>query len=146
MTSLQKLSMSIFFAAPLLHILIVGNALPPALEMSKSRLTKWVVITTINHPKQAIKTLAEIIEWRVVVVADEKTPEQWHLDNVDILDIEKQKTLGYKILPLLPYSHYGWASWARPPILLMPQNCKHHHSEHRIPGLWPVRKVASFTC
>ena len=99
--------MSTAVAAALLLVLIVGNALLSASEIARSRHTNWIVITTISHPTQTIKTLAEASDWRVVVVADEKTPKEWHLDNVDILDIEKQKNLGYRILSLLPYSHYG---------------------------------------
>jgi hypothetical protein len=71
--------------------------------------SKWVVITTINYPTETVKTLASAHGWRVVVVADQKTPKDWQLDNVDILDVEKQKTLEFKILPLLPYNHYGCA-------------------------------------
>lgn len=69
----------------------------------------WVVITTTNHPTQTIKALASAPQWRVVVVTDQKTPKDWQLENVDILDIKRQQTLDYKILQLLPYNHYGYA-------------------------------------
>lgn len=78
---------------------------PPA--PTKDKHSKWVVITTINYPTDTVKRLSRSPGWRVVIVTDQKTPKDWQLDNVDILDMEKQKTLDYNILPLLPYNHYG---------------------------------------
>lgn len=85
------------------------------LQMSQSTLapanqklqSNWVVITTINHPTQTVTTIAKAAGWKVVVVADKKTPKDWQVENVDILDLEKQETLNFKIKPLLPYNHYG---------------------------------------
>jgi len=69
--------------------------------------SNWVVVTTLNHTTESIRTLAEVPGWKVVVVADGKTPKDWELDNVIYLDMEKQRSLGYKVLPLLPYNHFG---------------------------------------
>lgn len=85
------------------------NLAPPASGPAREKPSNWVVITTINYPTETVKALAKAPGWRVVVVADQKTPRDWQLVDVDILDLEKQKTLDYKILPLLPYNHYGWA-------------------------------------
>lgn len=94
-------------SAALLFAFSAAAALSSASEVAGVTPSNWVVITTVNHPTQTIKTLANASGWRVVVVADQKTPRHWHLENVDILDIEKQKALNYRILPLLPYNHYG---------------------------------------
>ena len=67
----------------------------------------WVVITTINPPTQTVRTLAAAPGWRVVVVADNKTPKDWALENVDLLDVEMQRSLGYSIAALLPHNHYA---------------------------------------
>ena len=34
----------------------------------------FIVITTINHPSKAIKDFAELGDYRVIVVGDNKTP------------------------------------------------------------------------
>jgi hypothetical protein len=68
---------------------------------------KWIVVTTINYPTEAVKKLANIEGWKVVVVGDKKTPKDWNYTNCIYLSIEKQKELGYKIHDLLPYGHYG---------------------------------------
>lgn len=80
---------------------------PPASGPDRDKQSNWVVITTINHPTETVRTLAKAPSWHVVVVSDKKTPKDWHLDNVDVLDVEKQKTLDFEILPLIPYNHYG---------------------------------------
>ena len=62
----------------------------------------WIVVTTIQYPTEALKKLASIPGWHLVVVGDKKTPKDWHLQNCDYLDVEKQIKLGYKIAELLP--------------------------------------------
>ena len=46
---------------------------PPADEMHE----KWIVVTTINSPTAGVKKLAGIEGWKVVVVGDTETPEDW---------------------------------------------------------------------
>ena len=70
---------------------------------------RWIVVTTINYPTDTIRKLAAAPGWKVVVVADLKTPKDWALDNVDLISVEDQKSLHYRILPLLPNNHYGCA-------------------------------------
>lgn len=68
---------------------------------------KWIVVTTINYPTQALKQLAGLKDWRLVVVGDKKTPVDWHLDNCDFLSVELQEKLPYKIIQFLPWNHYS---------------------------------------
>lgn len=68
---------------------------------------KWIVVTTINYPTPALKKLAAQKDWHIVIVGDKKTPKDWHLDNCEFLDIEKQLNLGFKITHLVPYNHYS---------------------------------------
>ncbi|MBX9703355.1 MAG: hypothetical protein K2X39_04300, partial [Silvanigrellaceae bacterium] len=56
---------------------------------------KWIVVTTINYPTAALKKLAKLPDWRLVVVGDKKTPKDWHLDNCVFLDVEMQAKLPY---------------------------------------------------
>ena len=72
-----------------------------------STTDKYIVVTTINYPTQALKKLASQKGWRLVVVADKKTPVDWHLENCDFLSVEKQLSLGYAITKLLPWNHYS---------------------------------------
>jgi hypothetical protein len=44
-------------------------------------IDQWIVVTTINYPTQAVKKLASIPGWQLIVVADKKTPKDWHLEN-----------------------------------------------------------------
>ena len=46
---------------------------PPASEMHD----KWIVVTTIAHPTDQVKKLSKITGWRLIVVADTKTPKNW---------------------------------------------------------------------
>lgn len=68
---------------------------------------KWVVITSINYPTDALRKLAALPDWNLVVVADKKTPADWCLDNCHFLSVEKQLSLGLKIVDVLPWNHYA---------------------------------------
>jgi hypothetical protein len=67
---------------------------------------KWVVVTTIHYPTAALRKLATLDGWRLVVVGDRKTPKDWHLDNCEFISIERQQELDYEIIKLLPDNHY----------------------------------------
>jgi hypothetical protein len=67
---------------------------------------RWIVITTIAYPTNALIALAAENGWRVVIVADTKTPKDWNHKNCDFLSIERQKELGYSISRLVPYKSY----------------------------------------
>ncbi len=43
----------------------------------------------------------------MLVVADEKTPADWALENVEFLGMEEQRKLGYEILALTPLHSYA---------------------------------------
>jgi hypothetical protein len=68
---------------------------------------KWVVITSINSPTDAVRRLAMLPDWNVVIVADKKTPTDWYLEGCHFLSVEKQKSLPYKIVDILPWNHYA---------------------------------------
>ncbi|CAH1780485.1 unnamed protein product [Owenia fusiformis] len=67
---------------------------------------KWIIVTSISYPTQDVKSLANLPEWQLLVVADTKTPPDWHLDGVIFLSVAAQQSLGYKILEHIPYSSY----------------------------------------
>jgi hypothetical protein len=68
--------------------------------------SKWIVVTTINYPTQAIKKLSSLPGWNVVIVADKKTPSGWQTPGCIFLSVEDQLSLNYQIIPLLPWNHY----------------------------------------
>ena len=38
---------------------------------------KWIVVTTIQHPTEAVKALNYLKGWKLIVVGDRKTPKNW---------------------------------------------------------------------
>ena len=38
---------------------------------------RWIVLTTIQAPTEAVRALARIPGWSMVVIGDEKTPAKW---------------------------------------------------------------------
>lgn len=89
----------------MLIVSIQCNLISHALRADRSG-DKWIVVTTINYPSAGLKKLAALKSWNLVVIGDNKTPKDWHLDNCTFLSIEEQKTLGYEITKLLPENHY----------------------------------------
>lgn len=70
-------------------------------------MSKWIVVTSINKPTESLIQLNKIEDWNLVVVGDKKSPSNWNLPGCIYLDIEKQKSLGFKISKYLPYNHYA---------------------------------------
>eukprot|EP00906_Rhabdomonas_costata_P020517 RCo029880 len=74
------------------------------------RCEKWVVVTTIWKPSRALKQAAALPNWCMVVVLDKKTPTPFELpspDRVVILGVNDQTNLPYRIIPHLPWNHFG---------------------------------------
>lgn len=67
---------------------------------------KFIVITSIFSPTEAVKKFANIDGWHLIVVGDKKSPSDWKLPNVTFLGPEDQLKLGYEILDKLPWNHY----------------------------------------
>lgn len=76
------------------------------------QVTRWIVVTSIAPPNDVIRRLAALPDWRVVVVADQKTPQNWHCCNVTFLGIDEQADLGYEIVKHIPFNNYGYAATA----------------------------------
>ena len=82
---------------------LVEGALPARREAPHAR---WVVVTTINAPTDAIKKLAALPDWRVVVVGDTKTPANWAWPNVTYLSVAEQLSLGFSTTQLIKTRAY----------------------------------------
>jgi hypothetical protein len=69
------------------------------------------VITTINYATVDVRQYAQMFpNWRLVIVADRKTPIDWmqkNSVNCVFLSLQEQKTrLKYKTIRLIPYNSY----------------------------------------
>lgn len=68
---------------------------------------KWIVITTINEPTEAIFKFAALSAWKLVVVGDVGTPVDWNVPGVIFLPATMQQLLGYKISKRIPLKSYA---------------------------------------
>lgn len=66
-----------------------------------------IIVTTINPPTKAIEVLTQIPDHAVIIVADKKTPANWHYSKTRFLSIDEQADLGYHLLEYLPFDHYA---------------------------------------
>lgn len=85
------------------------NGLPPVAAASarvKDSCARWVLVTTVNPPTPAVKKLAALDGWCVVVVGDSKTPADWAWPNVTFLDLAAQAALGFSTHALLRTRSY----------------------------------------
>ncbi|RCN47518.1 hypothetical protein ANCCAN_06415 [Ancylostoma caninum] len=67
---------------------------------------KWIVVTSINYPSEDVKRLASLKGWNLVVVADRKTPADWHYDNVHFLSMDYQQKLHFRLSVVSPENSY----------------------------------------
>lgn len=68
---------------------------------------KFVVITSIHEPSQAIERFREWNGWEVVVVGDRKTPAGlWHLYGVTYLGLDRQANLFQDFAAAIPENTY----------------------------------------
>lgn len=68
---------------------------------------KYLIITSIFPPTEAVKEFSLKNEWKLIVVGDKKTPKIWEQVNVQFLSVKNQKKLDFKICGLLPWNHYS---------------------------------------
>lgn len=69
-------------------------------------MNKYIVITTINHPTDAIRQYAEWDGWNMVVVGDQKTPADWSCDGVKYLGLEEQAEIFGSVAADYPLNTY----------------------------------------
>ena len=72
----------------------------------KIKKNKFIIITSIFEPTEAVQKFSKKNDYRLVVVGDEKTPTNWSVDNVLYLSIHKQANIGSFLKNVLPYNHY----------------------------------------
>lgn len=66
-----------------------------------------IVITTINGPTGPIQAFANMQNKQLFVVADEKTPFPWSLENVHLIQAKSKSDIQSQTSRLLPVNHYS---------------------------------------
>lgn len=67
---------------------------------------KFIVITSVNPPTEAIAKFAALRDYTVVVVGDKKTPLSWHHPGVHFLDVETQQRDYEFFSATVPFNQY----------------------------------------
>jgi len=69
--------------------------------------SKFIIITSIFQPTEAVQVFAQMSDFQLVVVGDKKTPKDWNCPNVIFLPVDDNSLLKETKLQLaLPYNHY----------------------------------------
>jgi hypothetical protein len=69
---------------------------------------RFIVITTINHPTEAIKKIPEIAgDWQILIVADKKTPADWSLPGAFVITFDQQLNSDSQFARACPQNHYA---------------------------------------
>lgn len=69
-------------------------------------LKKFIVITSIFDPTEAVLEFSKKENYQLIVVGDKKTPENWYCNNVDYISTIQQEVLEFELAKTLPYHHY----------------------------------------
>jgi glyoxylase-like metal-dependent hydrolase (beta-lactamase superfamily II) len=69
-------------------------------------MDKFIVITSIFQPTEAIEKFAKLKGWKVIVVGDKKTATDWSYPGVTYLSPEGQNEVASKFSGLLPWNSY----------------------------------------
>ncbi|CAK9050087.1 unnamed protein product [Durusdinium trenchii] len=75
----------------------------------QERCERWIVVTSIFAPSEATRSLGAMTKqgWCFVVVADQNGPQDYDVEGVIYLTVERQKALHFHIMDYLPWRHFG---------------------------------------
>jgi len=76
-------------------------------KLSEGAMTNFTVVTSIHAPSAAVRSLARMEEFTLIVVGDKKSPASWECKDAVFLSAQRQHRLGYRMSSLLPWNHYG---------------------------------------
>lgn len=68
---------------------------------------RFIVITSIYPPTEAVKSFAELEGWQLVVAGDTKTPGDWLHPGVVYLSPDDQRQLNLSLIDSLPWNSYS---------------------------------------
>lgn len=69
-------------------------------------MKKFIVITSIFEPTEAISKFSKLNGFELVVVGDKKSPTNWENPNTTFLSHDYQENMNYRLKDFLPYNHY----------------------------------------
>lgn len=69
-------------------------------------MNKYIIITSIFGPTEAVKKFAVLEDWKLVVVGDKKTPVDWNYKNVIYISPDEQLKLYPEFTHNLPWNSY----------------------------------------
>lgn len=70
-------------------------------------MKKFIVITSIFSPTEAVKKFAKLKDWQLIIVGDKKTPKDWKLHNAIYISPDAQIELFPKMAKDLPWNSYS---------------------------------------
>ncbi|SHN09775.1 STELLO glycosyltransferase family protein [Polaribacter sp. KT 15] len=65
-----------------------------------------IVITSINEPTEGVLLFSKMKDYKLIVIGDNKSPENWFCKNVDYYSSTNQLKLNFELVNILPYNHY----------------------------------------
>ena len=70
---------------------------------------RWIVVTTINPPTEAIRRISSLCRqgWSAVVVGDLRSPPDWEAKGIDYLSSDRQRAEFPGLAQQVPWRHYG---------------------------------------
>jgi len=68
---------------------------------------KFIIITSIYEPSEAIKLFAELEDWQLVVAGDTKTPKEWNFPGVVYLSPKDQENMNSSLIKKIPWKTYS---------------------------------------
>lgn len=74
--------------------------------MALDNTKKYIVITSIFEPTVGVRAFAEMQDYKLIVVGDKKSPQNWHYPGVDFVSIAEQDASKTELAQVLPYNHY----------------------------------------
>ncbi len=75
--------------------------------MEQRPLKKFIVITSIFNPTEAVAAFSKLSDYHLVVVGDKKTPAHWEHNNCTYLSVAAQIDLASSLATVIPFNHYG---------------------------------------
>lgn len=69
-------------------------------------MNKFIVITSIFHPTEAVIEFSDMYNYKLIVAGDRKTPDNWQCPNVDYISVAQQENSNFELAKILPYNHY----------------------------------------
>ncbi|MEZ5199394.1 MAG: STELLO glycosyltransferase family protein [Bacteroidales bacterium] len=67
---------------------------------------KYIIITSIFEPTEAVEKFSKLNGYQLIVVGDKKSPANWYCNNVIYLSVEDQLGMDFHLVKLLPFNHY----------------------------------------